>query len=423
MHNKGLYALSNLIAVVCAMRYWQFNIPPRIFIFDVLCAAFIIVFVINMIIRNNAYHLPKELKIFLLYKWAFIFCIVISGIQVIVLSSSEESFSQYFINVISETYHTFFFMTLVYYLSSINITRRKSILNSFILGVILSSIYGIIDLTLWKMFGLRFGSYIWNQISYNPDLSFDIAPTWAVKGIIRGSGFPGVNASATYSVTILPLLIVGYYKRKLFNLTAVGLVLIGMIITMSRTGVVSLIASLFFLFLTLRSKMIGSLKTLVLALIPVLGLGYKWFEYINEILKYRTHMDYSRFELWKGGLQLFLHNPLLGTGAGNYSIARSSLSQFMYTVENLHNSWLQILVELGVVGFTIIVLYYVFIIKTVLNIKGPNSYIYIATLLGLFVGGLFNQFFDLFYYQYYVCLLFAIITLDNREHVSVNKVL
>lgn len=415
MLSKGLYNLSNIIAVVCAMRYWQFNFPPRLFIFDIVGAVFMIVFIINLNINNISFQLPKELKIFIIYKWLFIIIIVVSGINIVLLSSSTESFSQYFINILSETYHTVFFTMLIYYLSSINSSKRRSILNSFILGIILSSIYGMIDMALWKMFNLRFGSYIWNQISYNPSLIFDEEPTWAVMGITRGSGFPGVNASATYAVTVLPLIIMGYFKRQYLNIVIGTIVLIGMIITMSRTGLVSIIVALIVLVILFRMKLLKSIKTLSLILIPLLWIGYKWWSYISEIMKYRIHMDSSRLELWEGGIKLFLNNPILGTGAGNYSIARSSLSQHMYTVESLHNSWLQMLVELGIVGFTIVLLYYGFIIKTVYKMNSLYSKIFIATLIGLFVGGLFNQFFDLFYYQYFVCLLFSTITLDYRD--------
>ncbi len=56
----------------------------------------------------------------------------------------------------------------------------------------------------------------------------------------------------------------------------------------------------------------------------------------------------NRTELWAGGLRQFPKNPVLGIGAGGYSVG---LNEEMGNNHVAHNTFLSILVELGIVGF------------------------------------------------------------------------
>ena len=146
-----------------------------------------------------------------------------------------------------------------------------------------------------------------------------------------------------------------------------------------------------------------------------------WWEYLSEILKYRTHIDFSRLALFRGAIELFAQNPVLGVGANNYSVARFSLPNEYFHDANVHNSWLTILVELGIVGLLFKISFFAYIIYAASRRKSLLSRAFICTIIGLSVGALFNQVFDLFYFNFYIVLVFAMVVLDDVPILSAKK--
>lgn len=72
----------------------------------------------------------------------------------------------------------------------------------------------------------------------------------------------------------------------------------------------------------------------------------------------------QRFELWKAGRQVFLQHPLFGTGTGDVVDALHSQltvrhSELTDTDKHTHNQYLTFLMTFGIVGFSIIVFFFV----------------------------------------------------------------
>lgn len=61
----------------------------------------------------------------------------------------------------------------------------------------------------------------------------------------------------------------------------------------------------------------------------------------------------SRVDLWRASISAFLDAPVLGAGAGSWSLAFAphELGPHLYDVSHAHNEALELLVELGAVGF------------------------------------------------------------------------
>lgn len=417
---QALLLIAYFIAFSCAMKRWQFIFPPRLFIYDLLSVAFILLFFLYYCLRNQPWYLRKELKYFLLFQWAFWLVIIASGINLVFSGADSQTFAQYSKSALSNTVYMIFFTSFILFLSIITAHERKRILKFYVAGVIASCLYGLMQMGLSAHFGINLDDYIWKYITYHAAYDFDAPPTWVVMGITRGSGFPGVNSAATYVVTVLPFLFLGVslgrtFRARMMNGLLAIIALAGLFVTMSRTGMVSFAVALFMLFMLERKRIVKMAGAFSALTIPIAILGYVFWEYISEILKYRPAMDYTRLQLFKGGLMLFYANPLLGVGTNNYPFARLSLPNYLYQDMNLHNSWLTILVELGIIGLLLQVSFFTFMIYQASLRKNILSRSFISAMVGLSAGAVFNQLFDSFYFLFFVVLFFPLLVIDNTD--------
>ena len=323
---KTLIIIACLIAFSCAMRSWQFIFPPRIFIFDLLSIFFVFGAVLYYSLSRKVILIPKELKYFISLQYLYLLIVGISGLKVAYWPTGEGAVPQFYKGIFSLSFHTLFFSLFVFFLSDISSSDRNNVLRFYIAGVICSCLYGMLQMAIWKNYGIDIGPYIWDHISYGTKSTFDIAPTWTVMGFTRGQGFPGVAAGATYVVTILPLLFLWASFRRNFKVILLLIISVfGLFLTMSRTGIFSFALALLLLSFSNINQLFRFAKTVFILSAPLGFVAYVGWKYIIEILKYRALIDYSRLAIYEGGIQLFKENILLGVGANNYSVARFSL--------------------------------------------------------------------------------------------------
>lgn len=410
--SKVLLLIAHIIAFCCAMIAWQFNFGIRIFIFDLLTVLFIVLSLIFYSVNRCPIFLQKELKYFLLFLWGWILAIALSSINVIFSPVGKEAFTQYFKGGTENLVQAIFFSFFVIFLSNFtNNEQRYTLLKTFIWGVIASSIYEILQLSLFVLYNIDLGSLIWETISYNKALPVNTEPTWSVMGLIRAGGFPdGPNAAATYVVTALPILLLSASRnRKFKNILFFIIALSGLLLTMSRTGMVSFGVAVLVLILLESKKPSTLLKILIIILIPIGIISYEWWDYINEILAYRTHIDYSRLSLYEHSLKLLKFNPLTGVGHNNFSVIRMVAGDEFIDEPNVHNGWLTILLELGIVGLLLEIAFLTFIVYVAYKRKSTLARAFMCTIIGLSFGALVNQVFDLFYMKFFIALAFIVI--------------
>jgi len=357
----------------------------------------------------------KELKYFLYIMWTYFFIQVLSGLKVIFFFNSEDSFLQYFKIILSNGTFTVFTTFFYVFLSNIGREERYRILLFYIAGVVLSSVYGFLGSFLYINYGIRIENYVWNYLSYYPDNSFverDI--TWTVLGIRRGYGFPGVNAAATYNATILPLLLLFVlYRRSIKDYIIFCICFIGLLVTISRTGFLAFSVSLLIVFIISFKTIKRPFITLLIIAAPFLLAGYYWWDYIIEITQARPLKDVERLMQWESGLFLFSNNFLLGVGANNFSVVRWSLPSYFYHDENLHNSWLTILVELGLLGLICYLIFLAFIVWRIYKSYDIISRGFLCAIIGLSVAAFSNQLFDIFYFKFFIILMFSMVAMRD----------
>lgn len=93
----------------------------------------------------------------------------------------------------------------------------------------------------------------------------------------------------------------------------------------------------------------------------------------------------ARFSIWWAGLQLFAQNPVLGVGAGNFADAVEALLGVSVAP---HNVYLSILVDHGIVGFTIFSLIVISAFYRAYQLDGSSRGLWISVLIILFISAM-----------------------------------
>ncbi|KMY52402.1 O-antigen ligase family protein [Peribacillus loiseleuriae] len=139
------------------------------------------------------------------------------------------------------------------------------------------------------------------------------------------------------------------------------------LLTFSRGGIVALLlVVLLYAILASVSKKIKMMTVFLLCLVVLLAAGSFMQVDFNQIILSRI-TDFStdggsgRFELWAQAIHYFMSRPLLGIGAFNFS----DYYEFEYNEKLfVHNTFLEVLVESGIIGF---LLYFSFLLMLIIT--------------------------------------------------------
>jgi len=202
------------------------------------------------------------------------------------------------------------------------------------------------------------------------------------------------------SVICLVILFAFYYLIKRFNLNRKTLIVSSLIITLIIIG----ISSSFF-----NSK----INTLTYSDV------FKRFKQIS----FREQSVQERFIFMKDALKIARDNLLFGVGGGGWDAEYKQYRTFLYYTKEVHNNYFQVLVENGILGFSIYLTLWGFSIFGFYRmLKGNRNLLNISLatiLLSIFLHSFID--FDLTYLLFYMLLwiLFAIST--NKESYNTYK--
>lgn len=181
--------------------------------------------------------------------------------------------------------------------------------------------------------------------------------SYVTKGEI-GISMGRSNYLAALFVPLLPIAVSSLFSsrrlQKIIVAMCVGLIVVGLVITMSKGAFVALLGGFFFAFpLILKAgfrfkhaaiciAVLGSLLLLGELLAPdLLAFNY-------EMVAFRlAQPDFTRIDLWKTAWEVFLRHPLLGIGPNAIYIYNN---QFVVDDLYTHNFILNSLAEMGVFG-------------------------------------------------------------------------
>ncbi len=284
-------------------------------------------------------------------------------------------------NAINQTlalsvWRNFFAGFICFILAYYSLQKEKDIKILLTLLIIWGTTLALIELiTLFQLGGIRTGII---RIFFQKNL---IETSWGKS-----------NYLAAFHVLMIPIAIGTLFltsskKIKLLLLSGIGIMLTGIIITLSRGAILSLaIGLLIFMLKVIDKKYILSVIFAIFSFIIVLLINPLTYVLFERLLIFEKSISYfSRIHFFEKVWDIFLNNPILGVGLGNlgYYTTYSDYQQL-----SAHNIILGLLGETGILGsltfFTLIVYSIIIILRNYKSESNGNLKIFkFASLCGL----------------------------------------
>jgi len=258
----------------------------------------------------------------------------------------------------------------------INSIKNKKDLNMVLVTIVATA-------TLVSLFGIfqhRFGVTMeegWIDKASNPDL---IARVFSVFG--------NPNIMAEYLIMIIPISLALFwdtrkFTKKIFFLIITLILTIGLLLTYSRGGWVGFAFSIFFFIFLVEKRLL--LLAIPLVLLSLYFLPPSIMNRIMTIGKLTDSSNFSRLKIWEVTLEIIKENWMIGVGFGYLPFKQVFDSKTTMGMQHSHNTYLEVLVELGIGGFIIftllIFLFYKFGIKKLSSEEDRYTKIMLAGVL------------------------------------------
>ncbi len=207
------------------------------------------------------------------------------------------------------------------------------------------------------------------------------------------STFPNPNPLAIFLVMLF-LLGWGVYLHVPHSYLAIActVFLVAVFLTQSRGALICLVVAIPFLLITLnreciKKALIKTASIIALALI-ITQLAILVAPYLQEsvgskvtILEHIIRSSFiswsgvSRFALWETGVKVALSQPASGTGLGTFYLAYfTEYIDNMWYSRYVHNHYIQVFAELGLLGFTLFIIFIGTLIRIMWIIYRRNNY-------------------------------------------------
>jgi O-antigen ligase len=188
------------------------------------------------------------------------------------------------------------------------------------------------------------GSLIVGETEVNPDLF-------------------GLKLIIPISLAVAAFLAARSWWGKLMSFSALAMIVLALLLTMARSALLSLLVMIVVFFVRLRLyRRLVPVALLAAALLAAMPATF--FQRIREATETGGA---GRTDIWKVGFEMFKHYPLFGTGLGNFVIVYQQYAgfspKFHGFMRGAHNTYLNILVELGILGLAL------FLIAIVMQVK------------------------------------------------------
>ena len=190
---------------------------------------------------------------------------------------------------------------------------------------------------------------------------------------------------------------------KAIGLLGIILTYLGVLVTLSRTGVILLIIAqgLIILLEPQRKQKFSLVLAFSLALVVVLLFSENLFKYLESFvptIQQGTDTVGVRYNLWRSGWNMWLDHPIKGVGIGMFI---NKVGPYIYQLEGphlwrsvAHNTYIQVLSETGIVGFLLFMalVYFSlrnFIFTKALSIESKKiRNVWLVVLLVMLIGGI-----------------------------------
>ena len=207
------------------------------------------------------------------------------------------------------------------------------------------------------------------------DLGFiHIGAAHRVSSTLYSMTFAGILAQLAvfYAATLIAR--IGLRERLLYG-AAAALQMVALLLTMTRGAWLAALAGFGALVLLVRSRTL--LVAAALVVVALMAFTFVYSDDEGRTLSIQALFSsspdrnvHTRIELWKTAWQLFLDNPILGVGMGDYSIEAKKMlagTEGVLTMSDSHNVPLHILATRGLVGFVPFVFFWVTVFRVLIR--------------------------------------------------------
>ncbi len=328
---------------------------PNIFIL----ALTLISLVIHRKVENKTYVtlLPND-KMFI----AFLVAAVLSNVTSFWFSSSVET-------TIELLKISVFYFVAVMLLNNVDRIKRYITYNIFLVGIVsLVQIYTYLTVGL----SMRTGKGGYGIIIGGTTVLGGGGPAReGVEGVNGVGGFSthflanaselGLGLCVTYPLCYYLFRGTGNRLLKIVCLALIGIFIVSIIFTGSRGAFIGFVATLLYILYKEKKLLIGLVILAVLSPLAVYILSDRYVERIESISDYESDESVGiRLQLWEAAVDMVADYPVFGVGTGNFANAygseyRAKGSASLYW--SPHNVFIQILTEMGLVGFTVYLIF------------------------------------------------------------------
>jgi O-antigen ligase len=166
---------------------------------------------------------------------------------------------------------------------------------------------------------------------------------------------PGARWARLFAIGLTVGVLLSFSRGAWLGMLAAGLVMLALASKRSRRALVPLVAGLLLL---ATLGVLGLLPTVVTERFTVVGDYFGPFDVRSAELTPENWSVVERMAHWQAGWYMFLDQPLLGLGPGNYPVAyeRYYLPGWLEPLGHAHNYYLNLAAETGIVGLVVFLL-------------------------------------------------------------------
>ena len=150
-------------------------------------------------------------------------------------------------------------------------------------------------------------------------------------------------------------------------------------------------------------------------------IGYRTIDMINILTGNETGFeDNSRLRLTQLGIKWWQDNPILGVGINCFKVLSNADAQFRGKMFYAHNNYVELLVDVGLVGFILYYRGYYYLLKESLKKKSEAmSCVFIMTIMVLALDTGNVSYYDM-RVQLLLVILFGILRLEKKKNIIKN---
>ncbi len=378
-----------------------------LYLSDILIISILFLWLIRLI-------KTKQIKLKKNPLWGYFLILFIVFLFLSLVSSQNPIISLYFLVKISLAIGLFLYLRL-------NLTKKifLNVLKIFTLGGLIQSLIALGQYIFQSSLGLK---YLGESVLAS-DLAGIAKIDFLASKLTRGYGtlaHPNILACflllALYSAIYLSL------KDRRVYLFSLPIISLGLILTFSRTTLFFGLAWLiiFFAHNYLKTKDKKILKPILVLFASLATFSLIFLPYLTNRFNIQREEQAVSLRMFynKASYQIIKKSPFLGVGLGNFTLklkeAYPDLEDWEY--QPVHNIYLLITSEVGILGFLVFVLFLIFLLQAnslkikTYNLKHFMFYVLCFTFLSI---GLFDHYF--FTINQGILLFWSVLGIMNYE--------